>query len=148
MVAFRIISGGFESSMIFKTRHAYERRIKELEEQLTQMTLSAKKVQGRDIDSQIARIIDCIMSTDAENFRTSVVGEVMVLAGMISADTLLLADRTWRSRAFAPVPVEKSDFEEVVDEIAADNDVEADDPDNEAEEAEEAEGRIPDELLK
>lgn len=128
--------------MMFKTRRTYERRIKELEDQITQMTLSAKKIQGRDIDTQIARIIDCTMSTNAENFRTSVVGEVMVLAGMISADTLLLADRTWRSRAFAPTSAENSDFEKAVDEITAENDDESDDPDDEAE------GRIPDELLK
>lgn len=128
--------------MMFKTRRAYERRIKELEDQITQMTLPAKKIQGRAIDVQIARIIDCTMSTNAENFRTSVVGEVMVLAGMISADTLLLADRTWRDRAFAPTPVENSDFEKAVDEITAESNDESDDPDDEAE------GRIPDELLK
>lgn len=128
--------------MTLKTRRMYEQRIKELEDQLTQMTLSAKKTRGRDIDTQIARIIDCTMSTSAENFRTSVVGEVMVLAGMISADTLLLADRAWRSRAFAPPPVEKSDFEAAVDEITAETDTEAGDLDDDTE------GRIPDELLE
>ena len=79
--------------MTIKTRRAYERRIQELENQLA---LNSKKIYGRDLNEQIARIITRVMDVNAAEFRATICGEVMVLAGMISAEALIRADEAWR----------------------------------------------------
>lgn len=79
--------------MTIKTRRAYERRIQELENQLA---LNSKKMYGRDLNEQIARIITRVMDVNAAEFRATICGEVMVLAGMISAEALIRADEAWR----------------------------------------------------
>lgn len=101
--------------MMRKTRRAYEKRIQELEQQLA---LNSVKIYGRDLNEQIARIITRVMDVDASKFRATISGEVMVLAGMISPETLIRADEAWHNAlANARVPSESDTVEDSVTDI-------------------------------
>ena len=108
--------------MMRKTRRAYEKRIQELEQQLA---LNLTNVYGRDLNEQIARIITRVMDVDSSEFRATISGEVMVLAGMISPETLIRADEAWHNAlANARVPSESDATEEdVVDVINTSDDM-------------------------
>lgn len=108
--------------MMRKTRRAYEKRIQELEQQLA---LNSIKIYGRDLNEQIARIITRVMDVDSSEFRATISGEVMVLAGMISPETLIRADEAWHNAlANVRIPSESdATKEDVVDVINASDDM-------------------------